>query len=123
MTGTPASSTAIATVLAESPRPVIVIDLSTVTVLSANAAAYDFLGRPADSLVGVPAHDLVRPGERVAVDESARLLASGAIDGYRAVRHSETGDRSTLPVQAWVQTVTVDGQSYGLATGTDIDLP
>ncbi len=115
MTSTPTSA-AVADTLRLSPSAVVALDADNLTILGANTAAYNLFGRTPSSLKGVPILDLVSARDRPATEASLKLLAQGAIDGYRAVRHLQNGNGAELAVNAWVRLTTLDGNKIVLAT-------
>ena len=82
----------VARVLRQSQYPLIAFDLDDLDILGANEAAYELLGRAPNSLDGVPAFEILSPDDRPNVEAARTLLASGAIEGYRAVRHFRRPD-------------------------------
>jgi len=116
MTGAPTPSVALADVLGGDSQPRLAIDLDTLAVVGANQAAYVLLGGDPPSLEGTAVIDVVVTGERPAVEASVRLLASGAIDGYRAVRRLQKADGSELTASVWAQMTTIGGTRMALAT-------
>lgn len=114
MTGAPTPSVTLAELLGGDPQPRLAIDLDTMAVVSANRPVYELLGIDPRSLEGTSVTDIVLPAERPAAEASVRLLASGAIDGYRAVRHLQKADGSELTASVWAQMTSVDGNRLGL---------
>jgi DNA-binding NarL/FixJ family response regulator len=116
MSSAPTPSSAIADIFSRTTHPLLVIDLHTMTIMGANDAAYELLGRAPHSLEGAPVTDIVRPADRASVEASLRLLATGAIDGYRAVRRIQKGDASEFTASVWAQITKIDGSKLALAT-------
>ena len=85
-------------------------------LLGANDSAYEIFGRAPGSLDGVPIIDVVSEADRPAVEASARLLASGAIAGFRAERHLLRADGTEVEVSIWVRVATRNGTRFGLGT-------
>jgi DNA-binding CsgD family transcriptional regulator len=113
---TPKPSAEIERVLKSHAEPVLAVDIDHLTITSANSAAYDLLDRAPNSLEGTPVTDLVSTVERLAVQESVRLLASGAITGYRATRHIQKADGTEFITNLWVRLVFKDSTGVALLT-------
>jgi DNA-binding NarL/FixJ family response regulator len=92
----PTPSLSVTEILVESPYPVICLDLETRVVLGANRACCEALVRNRDSISGMDFAELVSQSDRSAVEAVLGLLASGAINSYRANRHFLKGDGSEL---------------------------
>jgi PAS domain S-box-containing protein len=122
MTSAQASSAALAEVLRNNPYPLLAIDLDDMAILGANEAAYRILGRPPNSLDGVPSTDIVRADDRPAVEAALRLLASRAIEGYHVTRQLRRADGTEFTASAWVRLTTIDGNRFAFAT-IDVDDP
>jgi DNA-binding NarL/FixJ family response regulator len=116
MERSPASSLSLTELLAQSPYPVIGVDIETHQILGANQACYAALGRKRDATVGLDVTELVRHSDRSAVNAVIGLLSSGAIDSYRARRHFLKGDGSELSVTIGVRTEYIDGKRVALVT-------
>lgn len=115
MTNAPTPS-AVAESLRLSPYPLLAVDVDDLAILGANEAAYDLLGRTPNSLEGVPTSDVVSTSDRPAAEASLKLLASGAIDGYRALRHFHNPGGAEFRANAWVRLTNLDGNRVALAT-------
>jgi PAS domain S-box-containing protein len=109
MTHAPNPAVAMAEVLGEG-RPLLVSDLDTMVVVSANDAAYELLGGTPDTFEGSSVTDIVQTDDRPAAEASLRLLGSGAIDGYRAVRHLRKADGTEFAATVWVRVRHLDGK-------------
>src|ERR1700722_6558859 len=105
----------IAKLLRHYPHPLLIIDLETRTILGANEAGYQLVGRVPPSLDGVPAAEIVRSADWPAVEASMELLASGALEGYQAVRLLRKGDGEEFTAQISVRRADLDGHRLGLA--------
>ena len=86
LTSAPMSSSLVEA-LSHSPFPAVAVDIDHLTVVGADVRVYEILGRPPDSLEGLPVTDLVRASDLPAVEAGLRMLASGAVDGYLASIH------------------------------------
>ena len=101
-------------ILRDNPVPLVAFDLGTLAIIGANDAAYGFLDKTPRSLEGTPANDVVSPVDRGAAAAAAELLASGAVEGYRGVRHFPMADGTDAATQIWVRLVNADGYRFGL---------
>ncbi len=102
--------------LRSSLYPLWAFDIDNLVILGANDSAYELLGRVPGSLRDIPMDDLMSSTDRAACEAAASLLASGAISGYRAVRHARKSDGTEFEADLWVRVATVDGGStVGLA--------
>jgi DNA-binding CsgD family transcriptional regulator len=111
--------TPIANLLRHYPHPLVVTDLETRTILGANRAAYELLGREPPSLDVVSATEVVSAADWPAVDASMELLASGALEGYQARRVLRKGDGQGLTAHVSVRLANLGGYKLGLvALGT-----
>jgi PAS domain S-box-containing protein len=106
----------IAELLRHNPHPLLVIDLETRTILGANEAAYQLVGRVPPSLEGAPAAEVVRAADWPAVEASMELLASGALEGYEAVRLLRKGDGQEFTAQISVRRANLGGHTLGLVS-------
>jgi len=113
MTSTPTPSV-VAEVLGSSPYPLLAFDLDDLVFLGANKAACELLGMSPDSLAGVPVTSVISNVDRSTVEAAAKLLASGAIEGYRAVRRFHRPDGTEYEARSWVRLTTKDGCRFGL---------
>jgi PAS domain S-box-containing protein len=115
MTSAPRPSV-VASVLNGHTYPIFAFDLNDLTILGANEALCKLLGRPADSLLGVPVTDIVSSEDHTSVELARQSLALGAVDGYRAVRRFQKVDGSVLSSEIWVRSGYIDGCRMGLVT-------
>ena len=97
-------------------RPLLVADLDTMAVVSANDATYELLGATPDTFAGTSITDIVGTDDRPAAEASLRLLGSGAIDGYRAVRHLRKADGSVVAATVWARLRHLDGKRLAVVT-------
>jgi PAS domain S-box-containing protein len=114
MTTTPTPS-GIAEILRQSPYPLIAFDVDSLTILGANEAASELVGRDSRSLAGVPTTDLMAPVDARAAQDTWELLVSGAMESYRGIRRIRRPDGTELMVDVWVRLVTIAGSRFGLA--------
>jgi len=114
MTTTPTPSE-VADILRQSPYPLIAFDVDSLTILGANEAACELVGRDSRSLAGVATTDLMSPVDVRAAQETWALLLSGAMESYRGIRRIRRPDDSELMVNVWVRLVTIAGSRFGLA--------
>jgi DNA-binding CsgD family transcriptional regulator len=110
----PKPPVAITTLLRQCPYPLIVSDLETRTVLGANDAAYELLGRTPPSIEGLRVTEIMGEADWPAVEASMGLLASGALEGIQALRTLRKGDGEQFAVNIWVRAANVDGRLIGL---------
>lgn len=106
---------AVAEILRNRPQPLIVFRIEDLVILGANKATYELLGRVPDSLDGLRTIDIMNPDDRSRVEETGRLLASGAIEGYRAVRRLQRANGTELRTNVYVQVTARDGNRFCLA--------
>jgi DNA-binding CsgD family transcriptional regulator len=104
----------IATVLRQSSYPLIAFDLDDLIILGANQVACELLGRPPNSLDSVPLFEILSPVDEPKVEAARVLLASGATQGYRALRHFRKADGTEFEANAWVRLTTTDAGRFGL---------
>lgn len=98
--------------LEHSSDPLFAIDLDVHSIAGANDAASALLGW--SSLVGLPVGNVISPADRPAV-AALTMLQSGAIDGYRAVRHFQRDDGSEFASVVWVRLTTIAGKRFALS--------
>jgi PAS domain S-box-containing protein len=115
MPSTPTPPKTIAQLLREQVYPLVATDLESRTIVGANDAAYELLGRTSPSLEGAPVKDIVGKNDWPAVEVSMSLLASGALEGYQAVRLFRRADGQEFKVNVWVRSLNVDGRKLGLS--------
>jgi DNA-binding CsgD family transcriptional regulator len=106
----------IAELLRHNPHPLLVTDLETLTILGANEAAYQLVGRVPPSLEGASAAEVVRTADWPAVEASMELLASGALEGYQAVRLLRKGDGQEFTAHISVRRSDLGGHTLGLVS-------
>jgi len=111
-----APALAVSEALRDQPFPVFAFEMEHLTIVGANEATYKFLDRPSRSLNGLPIAELVTEDDRPSVTASARLLGSGAVESYRAVRHFLIPNGTEVTAMIWVRLTTNDGIAFGLAT-------
>jgi PAS domain S-box-containing protein len=105
----------VARALRQSPYPLIAFDLEDLIILGANEAACELLGRSPNSLDGVSLFEILSPVDQPKVEAARALLASGATQGYRALRHFRKADGTEFEANVWVRlTTTDDADSFGL---------
>ena len=102
-------------VLRQSRYPLIAFDLDDLIILEANEAACELLGWAPNSLDGIPAFEILSPVDQPKVEAARALLASGAIQGYRALRHFRKADGTEFEANVWVRLTTTDAGGFGLA--------
>lgn len=112
----PKASVAVAEALDGNLYPTFDCDMQEQVILGANAAAYDLLGWPPNSLAGIPLTDVLGRADGQAVRSTIALLASGAIDGYRATRHFRKPDGSEFTANVWVRRTPVAGKQVLVAS-------
>lgn len=106
---------AVAATLRNRPQPLIAFRLEDLTILGANDATYELLGRAPDSLNGLRTIDIMSPNDQSGAEATASLLASGAIEGYRAVRRLQRANGTELTANVYVQLTARDGNRFCLA--------
>jgi PAS domain S-box-containing protein len=106
---------AVATALRQSRYPLIAFDLDDLIILGANEAACELLGWATNSLEGVPLLEILSPVDQPKVEAARALLASGAQQGYRALRHFRKADGTEFEANVWVRLTTTDAGRFGLA--------
>ncbi len=116
MTNAPTPPVEVTEVLNSHPYPLLAIDVDDLSIIGANQAASELLGTTSNSLRGTRVTEIVSSADRPAAEESVRLLASGAINGYRAFRHIQKADGTDMPKHIWMRLMTTDGYSVGLIT-------
>ena len=114
MTNGPLSSV-VARALRQSPYPLIAFDLDDLHILGANEAACELLGRAPNSLDGVVLFEILSPSTSPKWKRARAQLASGAIQGYRAIRHFRKADGTEFEANVWVRLTTTDAGRFGLA--------
>src|SRR3984957_1623301 len=114
MTSGPTPSV-VARVLRESRYPLIAFDLDDLSILGANEAACELLGWAPDSLDGIPLFEILSPVDQPKVEAARAQLASGAIQGYRALRHFRKADGTEFEANVWVRLTTTDAGRFSLA--------
>ena len=114
MTSGPTPSV-VAGVLRQSRYPLIAFELDDLIILEANEAACELLGWAPNSLDGIPAFEILSPVDQPNVEAARALLASGAIQGYRALRHFRKADGTEFEANVWVRLTTTDAGRFGLA--------
>jgi PAS domain S-box-containing protein len=92
----------------------IAFDLNDLIILGANEAACELLGRAPNSLDGVPIFEILSPADQPKVEAARALLASGATQGYRALRHFRKPDGTEFEANVWVRLTVTDADSFGL---------
>ena len=107
--------TAVAVILRGCPRPLIAFRVQDHSILGANEAAYELLGRAPGSFDGLRTIDILSPGDRRNAEATRSMLASGALDSTRSVRRFQRGDGTELTVNVYVQIVVKDGERFCLA--------
>ena len=114
MTSRPTPSV-VARAMRQSRYPLIAYDLDDLTILEANESACELLGRAPNSLDGVPVFEILSPVDQPEVEAARAMLASGAIQGYRALRHFRKADGTEFEANVWVRLTTTDAGRFGLA--------
>lgn len=105
----------LATAIREADLALALIDLSDLTFLSVSQKALDYYGLPAASIVGRPATDFVRLGEREAANEALRALSTGAINVYVAHRELHAPSGSAPMATEWLRAFDVGDRRLALA--------
>ena len=105
----------VARVLRQSRYPFIAFDLDDLIILGANEAACELLGWAPNSLDGVSLFEILSPIDQPKVEAARALLASGATQGYRALRHFRKADGTEFEANVWVRLTPTDGGNFGLA--------
>src|SRR5579864_7986174 len=105
----------VARALRQSRYPLIVFDLDDLIILEANEAACELLGRTPNSLDGVPVFEILSPLDQPEVEAARAILASGAIEGYKALRHFRKADGTEFEANVWVRLAPTDAGRFGLA--------
>jgi PAS domain S-box-containing protein len=114
MTSGPTPSV-VAKALHQSRYPLIAFDLDDLIILGANEAACELLGRAPNSLDGVPVFEILSPVDQPKVEAARAQLASGALQGYRALRHFRKADGTEFEANVWVRLTTTDDGRFALA--------
>jgi PAS domain S-box-containing protein len=114
MTSGPTPSV-VARVLRQSRYPLIAFDLDDLIILGANEAACELLGWAPNSLDGVPVLEILSPVDQPKVEAARAQLASGAIQGYRALRHFRKPDGTEFEANVWARLTTTDAGRFALA--------
>ncbi len=114
MTSGPTPSV-VAKALRQSRYPLIAFDLDDLIILGANEAACELLGWAPNSLDGVPVFAILSPVDQPKVEAARALLASGATQGHRALRHFRKADGTEFEANVWVRLTTTDAGRLGLA--------
>ena len=114
MTSGPTPSV-VARVLRQSRYPLIAFDLDDLIILGANEAACQLLGWAPNSLDGVPVFEILSPVDQPKVEAARAQLASGAIQGYRALRHFRKPDGTEFEANVWARLTTTDAGRFALA--------
>ena len=105
----------VARVLRQRRYPFIAFDLDDLIILGANEVACELLGWAPNSLDGVSLFEILSPIDQPKVEAARALLASGATQGYRALRHFRKADGSEFEANVWVRLTPTDGGNFGLA--------
>ena len=105
----------VARALRQSRYPLIAFDLDDLIILGANEAACELLGWAPNSLDGVPVFEILSPVDQPKVEAARAQLASGAIQGYRALRHFRKADGTEFEANVWVRLTPTDAGRFGLA--------
>jgi PAS domain S-box-containing protein len=100
--------------LRQSRYPLIAFDLDDLFILGVNEAACELLGWDPNSLNGVSLFEILSPVDQPNVGAAQALLASGALEGYRALRHFRKADGSEFEASVWVRLTPTDGGNFGL---------
>ncbi len=94
MTGTASDSTALAEIVQKDICPLIAVNVDNLFIVAVSAACYELLGRQPHSLENVPITDVVINFDRSSMKDLVKVLRSGALTGYRAVRQLRKADGS-----------------------------
>ena len=105
----------VARALRQSRYPLIAFDLDDLTIVGANEAACELLGWVPNSLDGLPLFEILSPADQPKVEAARAMLASGATQGYRALRHFRKADGTEFEANVWVRLTTTDAGNFGLA--------
>ena len=62
-----------------------------------------------------PLFEILSPVDQPKVEAARALLASGAVQGYRALRHFRKADGTEFEANVWVRLTTTDAGRFGLA--------
>ena len=102
----------VAETLRNCSQPLVAFRLEDLTILGANEAAYELLGRPPGSLDGLRTPDVLSPDDRRNAEVAGKLLASGAIESTRSIRRLQRADSTEIRVNVYVQLVVRDGTDF-----------
>jgi DNA-binding CsgD family transcriptional regulator/PAS domain-containing protein len=90
-------------------HPLIVTDLETRTILGINDAACKLVECALPYLEGASVTEVIGTADWPAVEASLDLLASGAIEGYEAVRLFRKASGQGFTANIWVRATNLDG--------------
>jgi DNA-binding CsgD family transcriptional regulator len=93
----------VAEALSQDLTPRVAFDVGDLAIVGANQAASELFRMPPDSWLGLPGPDLVVPEERSNGEAALRLVASRAIEGYRAARRFRRADGTEFGGTVWAR--------------------
>jgi DNA-binding CsgD family transcriptional regulator len=93
----------------------VAFDAGDLAIVGANQAASELFRMPPESWQGLPGPDLVVPEERPNGEAALRLVASRAIEGYRAARRFRRADGTEFRGTVWARSDAGSGR-FVLAT-------
>jgi DNA-binding CsgD family transcriptional regulator len=112
----PARPTALDDLMRQFPSPTVAFELASRRIVAANDLAVRSLGLTEETLRKMEMTDLVRLEDVAAAKSSIALISSGAVDGYRAVRHLKNRDEAQSKVIFRIRRITLGGDVVGLAS-------
>jgi DNA-binding CsgD family transcriptional regulator len=105
----------VAEALGQDLTPRVAFDVGGLAIVGANQAASELFRMPPDSWRGLQGPDLLVPEERPNGEAALRLVASRAIEGYRAVRRFRRADGTEFKGTVWARSDPESGR-FVLAT-------
>lgn len=119
----PAAAHGFPRICGELELPLVLVDLSTLTVLAASAVVLRKLDKTAEEVIGRPVLDLLLPEDRPKATAALQALDAGVVDFYRVNRPIPAAPGTEGLGTQWVRAVSLDGTRQALIEFGDGSAP